>query len=109
MVFSKVPLVFSRVDARLPSLRRHRLVLYGDAPDGHAFALGSLDELRVIVRPSLIKLRPQLPAVQHVFVVFHEGGRTPWACEDSKLAARRRRRAFNERDAESPVACDAGR
>src|SRR3712207_8263051 len=56
--------------------------LNGDSPDGYAFALVSLDELRVIVGPRLVELGLELPAAEHVFVVLHEGGRAPRAREE---------------------------
>src|SRR3712207_9410703 len=62
--------------------------LNGDSPDGYAFALVSLDELRVIVGPRLVELGLELPAAEHVFVVLHEGGRAPRAREERESSAR---------------------
>src|SRR5450759_2588552 len=39
VVLQEVSLVFRGVDARLPCLRRHGLVLNADAPDGYSFPL----------------------------------------------------------------------
>src|SRR5215213_7947677 len=90
VVLEEVSLLLGGEDARLPLLRRHRLVLHRDAPDGYALGLISLDELRVVVGPRLIKLGPELPAVEHVPVVLHEGGRAPRAREEREPAARGR-------------------
>src|SRR5205085_3361209 len=90
VVLQEVPLVLRREDARLPLLSRHRLVLDGDAPDGYALGLIRLDELRVVVGPRLVELRLQLPAVEHVVVLLHEGGRAPGAREERESSAGRR-------------------
>ena len=107
VVLQEITLLFGGVDTGFPLLRRHRLVLNGDSPDVYAFPLIRLDELRVVVGPRLIKLCLELAAVQHVSVLFHEGGRTPGACEDREPPARRGQRALDERDAELSVVFDA--
>ena len=90
-------------------LRRHRLVLNRDAPDGDAFALVRLDELRVVVGPGLIKLRFQFSTVKHVVVVLHECRRTPGAAQRCELSAGRGQRLFDERNAKLLVMLDAER
>src|SRR5213075_2210068 len=63
VVLEEVAFVLGAVDARLPRLCRHGLVLYADAPDGNAFPLIRLDELRVVPGPRRCELRRQLSAV----------------------------------------------
>src|ERR1043165_5699860 len=109
MVLEEVALVLGRVDARLPLLRRHRLVLNTDAPDGYAFALVSPNELDEIVGPRLVELWLQLAAVQHVVVVFHERRRAPRASENVETIARRRDDLLDEGNAELLVVLDAER
>src|SRR5262245_18557231 len=53
IVLQKISLVLGGKDARLPFLRRHRLVLNTDAPDRYAFALVGTDKLHKVVGPRL--------------------------------------------------------
>src|SRR5689334_8563655 len=109
MVLEEVAFVLGRVDARLPLLRRHRLVLNTDAPDRNAFALVSSDELHEVVGPRLIELRFQLAAAQHVVVVFHERRRAPRAREDVEPVAGRRDYLLDKGNAEFLIVRDAER
>src|SRR6185503_10105128 len=99
MVLEKVSLVLRGENARLPLLRRHRLVLNTHAPDRYAFALVSSDELHEVVGPRLIELGFQLAAAQHVVIVFHEGGWAPGAREDVEPVAGRRQHLLDEGNA----------
>src|SRR5256714_5536622 len=107
VILEEVPLLLGGVDARLPGLRSHRLVLDRDSPDRNPFVLVSFDEFRVVVRPRLIELGLQLSAVQHVVVRLHECRRTPRAAEKSEPAPCSGDRALDEGNAESPVVIDA--
>ena len=108
-VLQEVSLLFGGVDAGLPCLRRHRLVLDGDSPDRNPFPLVSLDEFRVVVGPRLIELRLELSTVQHVVVGLHECRWTPRAAEESELSAGSRQRPLDKRNTESLIMVDAER
>src|SRR5437588_2839440 len=106
-VFQKISLFFSRIDTRLPCLRRHRFVLNCNAPDRYALSLICLDEPGVVVRPRLIKLRLQFSTVKHTVVVLHECWRTPGAGEKSEFVAGSSQRLFDKWNAKSFVVIDA--
>src|SRR5205823_12781669 len=90
IVLDEVSLVRRLIDARLPGLSRHRLVLDRDAPDGHARLPVALDELRVIEGPRAVKLRAQMAAVQHGGVVLHVCRRAAWTGEQLEPVPGRR-------------------
>ena len=77
IILQEIALLFRGVNARLPGLGGHGLVLDRDSPNGHSFGFVGLDELHIIIGPGLGIAGQQLAAPQHVFVVFHEGGGTP--------------------------------
>ena len=79
VIFEKIPLVRRLIDTRFPRLRRHRLILNGDAPDRHARLPVALDELREVEGPGAVVLGAQMAAMQHVVVVLHVCRRTPGA------------------------------
>src|SRR6202022_3563316 len=106
VVLQEFSLVFRSVDARLPCLRRHGLVLNRNAPDGNFLFLVSLDELRVVVGPGLKELRLQLSTMQHVVVGLHECRWTPWTAEERELSAGGGERPLDEGNAELPVVVD---
>ena len=107
MVFQEIPLLSRGVNARFPSLNRHRFILKGNAPNRHPLIFIGLDEFCIIQRPGLIIFRQQRSALQHILVIFHKCRRTPWACIQWKCPTCRLNRFFNQRDAERMVVVDA--
>src|SRR5438132_5607979 len=109
IVFQKISLFLSGINTRLPSLRGHGFVLNSDAPDGNAFTLVGLNELREVVGPGLIKLWFQSATVKHIVVVLHEGRWTPGAAKDVELPSGRSQRLLYKRNPKLFVMVDAER
>ena len=95
----EVPLLLGRVDAGLPALNRHGLVLNGHPPNGQSLCFIGLNELYEVLRPRAVKLRQQGTPVQHVLVRLHESRWTPRAGIEHQVLADHLRRPLDHGDA----------
>ena len=59
VVLQEISLLLSRVDARLPALYRHGLILDGHPPHGQPFCLIGFDELHEVLGPGVPVFRQQ--------------------------------------------------
>ena len=77
VVSNEVAFLLCTVEAGVPALLRHRLVLHRDGPHRHALGLVRADEAHETLSPGGAALLPQPPAVVHFAVGLHPRWRTP--------------------------------
>ncbi|OPZ76828.1 MAG: hypothetical protein BWY77_01812 [bacterium ADurb.Bin431] len=106
MILDKVALLLIGVDAGLPGLGGHGLVLHRETPHRQALLLVGLDELYIAAGPGLKTLGFEFAAAQHVVVGFHPGRRAPGAGVEGEGTPGRGRGLFDEGKLELSIMVD---
>eukprot|EP01137_Pigoraptor_chileana_P000265 Opistho-2@36166 len=88
VIAHEVALLLRRVDAGVPALHGHGLVLHRHAPDRHPLGRIGLDEAHIAAGPGLGEHRQQPAAAVHLPIALHPGRRTPGRGQQLQRSAR---------------------